>query len=59
MDGKELDWSVTAKYFGVTLDRTLQWTTHIFGKLKKAKTQLFMYKQQRATSPEWGPVTAY
>jgi hypothetical protein len=57
MDGKELDWLVTAKYWVVTMDRTLQWTTHIFKKLKKAKRQLFLYKQ--LVGQHFGPQPQY
>jgi hypothetical protein len=48
-DSKLMERSLTGRplqniYLGVTLDRMLQWTTHIFQKLKMTKRQLFMYK---------------
>jgi ribonuclease HI len=57
MNGRLLEWQKTAKYLGVTLDDKLNWSAHIAAKIKKAKKQLFLYRQ--IVGQQFGPEPRY
>ena len=41
MNNKTMEYSKTVKYRGVTLDRKLDWKTHIEEKIRKAKSHIY------------------
>ena len=53
MSGKEIDFSPSAKYLGVTLNSKLTWNDHIVEKIKKGKSKLMQLRG--AVGILWGP----
>ena len=51
--GKNVEFSTTIKYLGVTLDHKRLWTTHITQAVQKAKVYLFMI--QKNVNTTYGP----
>ena len=53
MGGNRIEYSNSAKYLGVILDRRLTWTTHVKEKCKKGKQ--FLLKMAQISKATWGP----
>ena len=53
VNGKQVDFSTTTKYLGVTLDHKLLWTPDLTQAIKKAKAYLFMIPKNVCTT--YGP----
>ncbi len=53
VDGEDIEFSDSAKYLGVTIDRNLNWNEHIKNKVQSARQQLFMLR--KVIGQNWSP----